>query len=785
MISTRAPALTTLILLTSFLCSPLIPGVERKTLEVNGVHFEFHLDSGYLLGLGSVKKGNFPLRSDRSMAFPFIATEYGKTPWVAPFGRLTRVETLDNGFALHLELVAKTGLEALSEVFVMEQPKAGESPRVFRDHYQFAHLVLPASFTVESRQRSLMKFLPEAQPIGTLIWRFLESDQTIAGWHWSGWKEDLILQVEQGYEVNQIRQVGSWELGGTLKNLTVVNLRYRGLGSIEQALQTDENGIAVETFTTTEILEGAAGEDYAVSPALPGDAELSDRNTGLRHRLAAWISKMARGAGIGFIDFQFRPEAIFTSFPERQGDLRAVTEVFPGDTVLSQTDEEWFPLSTQHQTIPLHRMVLQAPVDGPWTIDECRNRWMEVDWYVRDVVSKELDFVQYDVLPAVGLLWEYRYTEEIQRLIRQLPSLHADGVRQILLHNPGWINGGSIKRREDGLQEKRIRYKGGGNCNIYDWEILPAAQKPWAELRESLNNHDIALYIWLSGMSKIEGEFAKRVGFNREDWALNNPKQIGNDTYGFDMLKHNPASTRFRGEFRQTLGSARKNTGFRGFWGDSSQNLFFSQLNWGDGSGAPLQRAWWEEIAHWTRQGVSWQGESSSFPGMSCSIEVKGWENNLWYFQQISKWLRDHGQRHYQPEELDNMLFRAMAVKGWIAPDLITDHWRTKERQPNRHSPSVIPGFTRMAQEYLAALPQMKHPYVLPNGAGMLWLGPVGSEGVLFPFADTPIPEEVSAKMITGSETASLQAKALSTYRVSGADLLSSFEIRSPSETSH
>ena len=187
--------------------------------------------------------------------------------------------------------------------------------------------------------------------------------------------------------------------------------------------------------------------------------------TALAHGLVAW-----RGAP-GLPSWISNPDQeIFTAIPQRQGDLRALTECFPGDKVLSQSDEEWFSLRTHHRSIPTDYLLLKAPKESPWTKDEIRNRWLELDQAVRDAISKELNFQQYPVKPSIGLLWEYRYGEEVRRLTKELPDLYKAGVRQILLHNPGWINGGSLRRGEDGMNA--ADYMGGGNCNVYDWDSI-------------------------------------------------------------------------------------------------------------------------------------------------------------------------------------------------------------------------------------------------------------------------------------------------------------------------
>ena len=109
---------------------------------------------------------------------------------------------------------------------------------------------------------------------------------------------------------------------------------------------------------------------------------------------------MARGGGSPFVDFQYTDKAALASFHNRQGNLRALSEVMPGDAVLSQTDEQFFSVTSSHTTEPQVYVALNQP--SAQAINEWRTRWQEVDQYVRDIVSAELNFVQFKVLPGVG-----------------------------------------------------------------------------------------------------------------------------------------------------------------------------------------------------------------------------------------------------------------------------------------------------------------------------------------------------------------------------------------------
>jgi hypothetical protein len=85
-----------------------------------------------------------------------------------------------------------------------------------------------------------------------------------------------------------------------------------------------------------------------------------------------------------------------------------------------------------------------------------------------------------------------------------------------------------------------------------------------------------------------------------------------------------------------------------------------------------------------------------------------------------------------------------------------------------------------MAQEYLAALPAMRRPYILGAERGVLWLPFSGDgEGVWFAFEAREAPEGVTASYILDEQAAAVaKAEAQHTYRVKAADLPAAFGVR-------
>ncbi len=626
---------------------------------------------------------------------------------------------------------------------------------IHRDYYAFAHLRLPSQTSrIDALVERIERHGEALRPGGTLVWTVRPETRRIAGWQWHGWSGSYRVKLNDGHQVNNIRQVGTWEVGGEAPGLTAVNLRYRGLGEIEQTFERADDGEGVRrAWSTTEMIPGAAGAAPQVSPVVPpeGDQTLEDRGYALRHRVGAWISKLGRGSGVGFVDFQHRDGLTLISSFDRQAAHRAVTEIFPGDRELSQTDEQWFANTAAFSTEPQLYLALKHEPGR----HEMVTRWQEVDQYFRDVVSQDLGFVQVEPLPGVGWLVEGGRAGFYTGLAdNRFTQWHDHGMRMHVTHTPGWYT----EQHRDGPDRPQTPW---GNSNrIFDWIITEDVKDSWRRLQDMSRQWDAPYFIYLGGMVRPDGPFAERIGPEPENWGMNAPD--AGHSHGYPPLAaHNLYVPETRQLLTRRLTDIQEHLGFQGLWCDSFQNMFMSQLNWGDGSGAPMQAKWWPLLAEWSQRGIHLMSESHAFPGLSCSIEVSNWENAHHYFQYVWKWHRGWSQRRYSAEQHNEMTYRFMANKSWLAPDNATT--------------DVIPDFPRLSGEYMAALPHMRRSWVLPEQRGVLWL-PFDSdqEGVLFSYRQQDLPEGITARYILDEEAEDTTRLAeRRTYRVrsAGADL--------------
>ena len=159
---------------------------------------------------------------------------------------------------------------------------------------------------------------------------------------------------------------------------------------------------------------------------------------------------------------------------------------------------------------------------------------------------------------------------------------------------------------------------------------------------------------------------------------------------------------------------------------------------------------------------------------MNCSIELseQKFEDEWWFMGNTTLWYRGNAEPPgHGTAAADRHTFRLIANKCF---PFVETGWGTDPTE-------IIPSLSRLSREYNAALPTMRRSWVLPDGAGVLWLGYGGNKaGVWFPYRPSDVPEGVEAAGILDGRSADGQALAHRTYRVSAENLLEAFGLRSP-----
>ena len=641
---------------------------------------------------------------------------------------------------------------------------------IYRDFHHGPHVRQPDEINRVTYQKAMVdRFDRELKASGRLRWKLSPQQRNIAGWPWVGWQQSFEIDLPTEHRVRSLWLTGTRELGGSPQGVTLSSLRYRGLGRIEHELEVKDGAVA-NAFTTTEILPGAASGAPLISPIVPVAQDVRDRGYALQHRAGAWIAQMSRGAGHPFVDHQYSPRASLAIFHERQGNLRAMVEALPGDRSIGHTDVEYFGRRSKHQSIPQNILVLSHP--KAFSIQERRSRWHEMDQYVRDQVSEAMGFQPAEARPAIGYNFDYAWSNRIAGATKTVPTLAQNGVRLVMSHHPGWLNGRGMresKHPDAGLSK-------GGDCSIWDWNADPSNEKEWARFGEAMAQHGMAYLGWVSAYAQLKGPFWGRIG--RDDSsAMAAGKLHGSEEEMMafrDLTIFQPHHKAVREEWKGSMLRAAKHLGLNGFWIDSFQSNMMNEFSWwmeGEHEGSSIQEGWWELLSELSREnGMVTMAESHAFPGLSCSIEVPDWEKDFWYFVHVVKWMRGPSQHHVPVEVRQDLAFKLMMVKGWLA----------LEGGGGDMPEKIIPGFSNLANAFNEVVADMRRPYVLPEDAGMLWL-PFDDDdrGVLFTLKDLPLPHDLHVEALVGSaKEGQLTKKGV--YRVNADHLLSHFKVAQP-----
>lgn len=543
-----------------------------------------------------------------------------------------------------------------------------------------------------------------------------------------GWKMDCGFSLQENLKVNVLRYLASWEIGGKAQGNRIINFRYRGLGNIEQVIEN-------EPFSTSDIWP----EPYRTNKqVVPKKFYQNLDAKSLEMRASANLFMPALGAGNAFFQLQTRDNLALLAFRNRQGNFRGVVEHFPPSKTIGHIQEERFANTHTHRSEPMVFLVFEQKDLGNKT-HLYRNLWSKANRLLRQRVARELNFIETDVKPAVGMNWDIHqpgksFTNCALNLNKIVPDLAREGVQSILCHNSGWINGQSLRLGLDG--QDTTDYLGSGSCNMYDWVPLPKLVPAWQQLHKSLSDKKIDYFVWVTSMSKAGGSFTREVGLSPKNWALNRPDGFLNAMYGTDMLKHNVLSPDFKRVFRQRISTGKSRYGLDGIWLDSFHNLWMSELDWASGSGAPMQRVWWELIAQWSREGIQPIGECDAFPGLSCSIELDGAETQPWYFDKTSYWLRNGAHKKRSKSSLDSLAYKLLACGGWLTPDILP----YASDGPYELANAQYPGFSHLAALHKAAIGNKHALTFLPDEAGVVWTSEDGKSSTLFVFKpDAPL----------------------------------------------
>lgn len=521
--------------------------------------------------------------------------------------------------------------------------------------------------------------------------------------------------------VNWVRIMGTLELGGHINDITLVNFRYRGKGKIEQTF-----GKSATPFSTADIWPAPFNRkiwqpEHWYSGNKQSQAYQQERN-------AANMITMARGQGISYFDFQVKGDyALISSRKTMRGNFRGLTEVYPGDSMICQIDDEFFETGFGNHTTPIIYELINEKQVGTqphvW-----RNLWYKTDQAIRKKVIGGLT----KSVPAVGFNWDFyspnqSYTRASQNLNKHIKTLESSGVQMVLNHNAGWLNGQGAKHGLDG--QDTSTYVGTGTCNIYDYKPLPTLTNSWKQQQTNFKKSNIKYLIWITAMVERFGPMGKEVGPDLKNWAMFGPAQ-SNDVYEEQMGKFNIRNERFNSILTDRLSTLDKTIGIDGFWLDSWHNLWHSSYDWSTGIQRPMNQAWSDYFKPMQQDGKILMAEGHTQHGLSCSIETDEWASQPWYFGHTVKWLRNGEHKNYNTDSLNKLSFKLMACGGWLTFDILD--YNTEG--PYAHPDHIVPTFSRLAAIHKQFGPKMVRLSFLPDDMGVVWYGSDNKELLTFYF---------------------------------------------------
>jgi len=604
---------------------------------------------------------------------------------------------------------------------------------ILRDGHRFAATEVPSiACQKESLEALNLKLENSLKKYGEISFFFeYGTPVSIPGYATQSWKKWYNFTLDSNLKVNVIRELGTWELGGNLAGLKVINVRYRGMGRLDNQFKAEVSSI---DFSTSDLWPA----QYQKNPEIllkPAYAKWPGRKETLVKRNGANLVIAPKGAASGFFEFQAKENHAIISTNIKQGNFRSLSECYVGETVLSQSEEEWFPLSNSYTTEPKY-FIFISQADLGIREDLYRTAWTKADDYLRAVVGQELNFKDVKIVPSVGMNWDIHKTgisfgkcaENLGLMASQLAN---EGVKLAVSHTSGWINGQTVKNGYD--HQDTSNYLGNGSCNIYDWKPVPDLEKTWPNMYKSLKSNGIAYVPWLTSMTKAGSSFTSKIGLEPQKWALNSPDGRPNDTYGVDMLKHNALSSEFMSHYHKTLFEAKDKFGFDGFWLDSWHNLWMSELSWGDHTGAPMQRAWWEDMAMWSGKDCYIISESISFPGINCSIEVDHLYDDFWCLKNTFSWLRNGDHKKYSKDQLNIMGFKLMSVGGWLSFDILEYGTDGPYVLPS----TIMPDFPLLASIKNKYMEGMVFEKYLQGMKGVVWSNASTGKSLVFGFQNS------------------------------------------------
>jgi hypothetical protein len=479
--------------------------------------------AGKFKGLGQVRAGGVPLRTNKRAWRPFFATPQGLS--YIEFAIVSTTPTPTGGVTLEMAAIGQP------------TPIAEETDEYLCDIVDLS--------------------LPD-EPVTDKLWIDIEpSKQTIGGKTLTGFKYRYRFELGEGRKIYRLFDEATWEIGGELQGNTLV---FQGQCNPPAPKLTKEG-----YFTTACNYYGA---EMGVIMGPPKRVS---------------FQRLPRVGTLQAFDFLSHPEGILVGLFEPMVEVLSILQTTTGEDYLHIVDEHRFDMTDKGQTIWKHMVFLH----GGLKKHAERNLWSDILDQEHDKIRARYGVVPSPILPRVWIPQVSKEVAEIDGIKfprehalremadRWIPRWAAMGVKEICCHSM-WVSDYTVDRFKTKADEgMHGALNVGSICNVRVHEIDATWGGPEAVkyFCDKAHAHGIMVQLWFAThLGRRAPIFKERPDFMlmAKD-GLPNGGGFGHQTI-ITVDLNNPEAFKF---ILDKLVTLHKQTGFDGFFHDSYGNMTF------------------------------------------------------------------------------------------------------------------------------------------------------------------------------------------------------------------
>jgi hypothetical protein len=542
-------------------------------------------------------------------------------------------------------------------------------------------------------------------PSATVSWHFESRKEVIEETSWDG----LGMRIEvhsPGNPINWLLEHGTWELDGRAAGCVLIQQDVSTIDP-EQQVEPNSSFSTIEAFHTRK--EGAWGGSYP-------------------------MDMLPRAAGAAICDFQVKGRHALCLFSEKPGLTRARLEKFADENVIHYLERPFFPL-TEAASTPERTLLVCAEAE-PFERHQWRNLWLDCFRHVRAKILGHYGFEPELPQPNVHAhLWDADlkklnadWSEELKAAMPRFADL---GFKQVFTHGV-W---------ESVTSDPKLGLKDGNICCPYAFRFAErfGGAAGMKALCDVARENGLDLFQWYGF------QFARQAPLWKEhpEWLLK--EQHGDPWDGnYGVLWCGRMRTEFAQMLKQQILDVARDTGIKGMFIDSYQNLGITCVDWQADDQAPQADEIWKLQAELQQQGFKFRCEIVTIFGVS-QVGTYGFEDDdfrrrLWsdtvkndaFFVHHDSPPGFHSSAYpFTRERVNPELYFQLAAHRAI-PTMSADPWHDTPL-PGRE---LAQEYARVNHLYNQALPRMHRLRLVPGGTHALWLDQQNRPAIIWAFAE-------------------------------------------------